>query len=201
MRGDVMTGTDEVTEQGFEYWFNSGKKAPNRMPAATPDSIYRVTASGQVMTAVLEDLAYSTTYTCRAYAVAGGKTYYGEEVQFLTPEDPRPIYTLTVSAEENGSVNADVSGQYREGEQVTLTATPSEGYLFKEWSDGATDNPYTITITGDTTLTAIFKVIPSGIEEVDGSRCTMHDAKFIRNGVLYILRDGVTYDAQGMRVE
>ena len=155
------------------------------------------------MTAVLEDLAYSTTYTCRAYAVAGGKTYYGEEVQFLTPEDPRPIYTLSVIAGENGSVNTDVSGQYREGETITLTATPDEGYQFDQWSDGTTENPYVLTITGDTTLTATFKVIPTGIEDVwkKNTGTDMDNSKFLRNGILYILRDGKTYDAQGMLIK
>ncbi len=200
VRGYVMTGTDDVTEQGFEYWFN-GKKAPRRMPSATPDSIYRVLASGQVMTAVLEDLAYSTTYTCRAYAIAGGETYYGEEVQFLTPEDPRPIYTLTVFADENGSVNETVAGQYREGERVTLTATPDEGYQFKEWSDGTTDNPYTITIMSDTTLTATFEELPTALDEVtDSQKSQVESQKFIRNGILYIRRNGKTYDAQGRKL-
>ncbi len=197
VRGYVMTGTDDVTEQGFEYWFKGGQKAPHRAPAATPDSIYRVTASGQVMSAVLEDLAYSSTYTCRAYAIAGGKTYYGEEVQFLTPEDPRPIYTLTVIAGENGSVNAEVSGQYREGEQVTLTATPNVGYLFEQWSDGNTENPYILTIMQDTEIMATFKEVLSGWQDIhSGIKAT----KFLHNGNLIIERNGIKYTATGQKV-
>ncbi len=198
VRGYVMTGTDDVTEQGFEYWFNSGKKAPNRASAATADSVYRVTASGQVMTAVLEDLAYSTTYTCRAYAIAGGKTYYGEEVQFLTPEDPRPIYTLTVLAGENGNVNVVVSGQYREGEKITLKATPNEGYLFDQWSDGSTENPYIFTIMQDTEITATFK--ENAGTELKNILPTTTATKYLRNGQLIINRNGQHYSAMGERV-
>lgn len=198
MRGYVMTGTDDVTEQGFEYWFK-GAKAPRRVASATPDSVYRVQASGQVMTAVLEDLAYSTTYTCRAYAVAGGKTYYGEEVQFLTPEDPRPIYTLYVMAGENGSVNTDVSGQYREGETVTLTATAEQGFRFMQWSDGNTDNPRQLTITANTELMAFFE-LADGLEwlTVDNARCTVR--KMIIDNQLFIFRGDKIYNAAGVEL-
>ncbi len=197
VRGYVMTGTDDVTEQGFEYWFKGGQKAPHRAPTATADSVYRVTASGQVMTAVLEDLAYSSTYTCRAYAIAGGKTYYGEEVQFLTPEDPRPIYTLTVIAGENGSVNTEVSGKYREGEQVTLTATPNVGYLFEQWSDGNTENPYILTIMQDTEITATFKQAESGLTNLHNN---IKATKYFHNGNLIIERNGIKYTATGQKV-
>ncbi len=198
VRGYVMTGTDDVTEQGFEYWFHGGQKVPHRVPTATADSVYRVTASGQVMTAVLEGLAYGSTYTCRAYAIAGGKTYYGEEVQFLTPEDPRPIYTLTVLAGENGSVNAEVSGQYREGEQVTLTATPNAGYQFEQWSDGSTDNPYIFTLLQDTEITASFKVVLSGWQEIHSR---VEASKYFHNGNLIIEQNGIKYTPAGQKVK
>ena len=48
--------------------------------------------------------------------------------------EPTPTYTVTVSAEpaEGGTVTADpTSGT--EGTEISLTATPNEGYSFKEW--------------------------------------------------------------------
>ena len=48
--------------------------------------------------------------------------------------EPTPSYTVTVSAEpaEGGSASADpTSGA--EGTEITLTATPNEGYSFLEW--------------------------------------------------------------------
>jgi len=38
----------------------------------------------------------------------------------------------------------------------TLAAFPNRGNYFVQWSDGVTDNPRTITLTQDTTITAIF---------------------------------------------
>ena len=48
--------------------------------------------------------------------------------------EPTPTYTVTVSAEpaEGGSASADpTSGT--EGTEISLTATPNEGYAFQEW--------------------------------------------------------------------
>ncbi|MGM9818180.1 MAG: hypothetical protein ACI30B_04270, partial [Paludibacteraceae bacterium] len=76
------------------------------------------------------------------------------------PKDPTDIplvYTLTVlsSNEEMGTVTG--GGSYEAGTEVTLTATPtSEGYAFVKWSDENTDNPRTLTVTGNSELTAIF---------------------------------------------
>ena len=64
------------------------------------------------------------------------------------------VYTLTVTAGEHGTVSG--SGDYEHGSEATLTATADEGYHFSQWSDGSTDNPYTITLTADLTLTATF---------------------------------------------
>ena len=38
------------------------------------------------------------------------------------------------------------AGEYEEGTEVTLTATPSEGYRFTGWSDGSTEESITITL-------------------------------------------------------
>lgn len=39
---------------------------------------------------------------------------------------------------------------------ATITATPLEGYRFTHWNDGNSDNPRTVTVTSDTSFTAIF---------------------------------------------
>lgn len=64
-------------------------------------------------------------------------------------------YTLAVGSEEGGSVSSE-GGEYEEGTEVTLTATPDQGYQFTGWSNGLTDNPLTITINANTTITASF---------------------------------------------
>ena len=73
------------------------------------------------------------------------------------PEPPAPTqYTLTVTAGEGGSVTT--GGTYDEGTDVTVTATPSEGYEFVGWEGlDETSAELTITLNSDVSLTAIFE--------------------------------------------
>ncbi len=69
-------------------------------------------------------------------------------------------YTLTVQIEGQGSVEPS-GGTYEEGEQVSLKATPAEGWYFAGWSGDASGEQAstTITIVGDTTVTARFEAL------------------------------------------
>lgn len=64
-------------------------------------------------------------------------------------------YTVTVNTDGNGTVTG--GGTYEYGKSVTLIATPSTGYKFVKWSDGNTNNPRTVTVTGAATYTAQFE--------------------------------------------
>ena len=76
-------------------------------------------------------------------------------------------YNVSASADAGGSASVSPSGSVAEGTSVTFTATPNSGYVFSKWSDNSTDNPHTVTITGDLTLTAQFtaNATPSGDDE------------------------------------
>lgn len=75
-------------------------------------------------------------------------TYEYEETAYF-------VVSTAVTPEVSGSVSG--GGTYEEGKTVTLTAKPNDGYVFKQWSDGNTDNPRTVTVTGDVTYTAEFE--------------------------------------------
>jgi uncharacterized repeat protein (TIGR02543 family) len=69
------------------------------------------------------------------------------------------VFPLTVNIVGSGSVtkNPDTP-EYLFAEVVTLTATTKPGWTFTGWSGGATgtNNPLTVTITGNTSITANF---------------------------------------------
>ena len=68
-------------------------------------------------------------------------------------------YDLTVNTTGNGSVTRNpAGGNYQEGTDVTLTATPDAGWEFAGWSGdlSGTTNPATITMDSDKTVTATF---------------------------------------------
>ena len=62
--------------------------------------------------------------------------------------------TTTSSHAERGTTQGDTTVNYLD--QVTITATPIYGYHFVQWSDGNTDNPRVVQVTGDKTYTAYF---------------------------------------------
>jgi uncharacterized repeat protein (TIGR02543 family) len=86
------------------------------------------------------------------------------ESDTLTIQD---VYTLTLNIVGNGSVikSPDQSG-YVYGDSVILTAEPDSGWAFNGWSDDMTgeENPDTLVITGNMTVTATFEEI-TGVNE------------------------------------
>ena len=77
------------------------------------------------------------------------------------------VYTISTEA-VNGTVTG--AGVYEEGATVTLTATPADGYNFKNWTvsgaEVSAENPYIFTATADVTVTANFEEIPVEYETV-----------------------------------
>ena len=77
------------------------------------------------------------------------------------PAAPTPVvvqYTLTVTAGEGGSVTN--GGTFDEGTEVTITATPNEGYEFVGWEGSDSDSSsLNITINGNESLSASFQKI------------------------------------------
>lgn len=133
VRGYVLAGTDNITEQGFEYWETSGPATAARMtksvlPAAKAADKSVVLATGQVMQVVLDGLKPQTTYTYRAFVRTEGGTTYGEEQTFTT-DVPTGI----------GAVQADkatpqVTGYYDlSGRRLT---SKQRGVVIERYSDG-----------------------------------------------------------------
>ena len=68
-------------------------------------------------------------------------------------------YALTVSAGDGGSVST-TGGIFYEGTQVSITATPDNGYSFLGWSNGFVDNPITLNINTNIQINANFEELP-----------------------------------------
>jgi len=68
-------------------------------------------------------------------------------------------YTITVQPNDANFGSTTGGGSFQYGEQKQISATPNACYKFKEWDDGNTDNPRTITVTETTTYIATFELI------------------------------------------
>ena len=64
-------------------------------------------------------------------------------------------YTLTVSAGDGGAVSS-TGGTYTSGESVSITATANSEYVFSGWSNGSTENPLSVTMNSNQTISASF---------------------------------------------
>ena len=89
--GYAQRGSDEIAEEGFEYWEESGNTsdAPLHAPAYAniPDNAMKVLADGTLMQAQLTGLTPNSTYGYVAFVrTTKGKTYYGVVRQFTTGE-------------------------------------------------------------------------------------------------------------------
>lgn len=85
--GFIIAGSDDIKEQGFEYWKRDDAYTTAKHTTATTDdnTHQTVVATGQRMSAVLQNLEPSTTYIVRAYVTTEHGTTYGEEQIFSTP--------------------------------------------------------------------------------------------------------------------
>ena len=102
-------------------------------------------------------------------------------------------FTITVAG-EHGTVTG--AGTYDYGKKVTLTATADDGYEFKQWSDGNTDNPRAVEVTKDATYTAVFeKKVETATETVE--QAPVQAVKRIEDGRVVIYINGKKYNAVG----
>ena len=90
------------------------------------------------------------------------------DVTILEEPTPEPVkYTVTVTA-ENGTVEG--AGEYEEGTEITLTATPNDGYEFVNWTENevevSTDAEYTFAVLANRALVANFKKAAPATETV-----------------------------------
>ena len=132
--------------------------------------------------------------TKEAYSAAKGWNLFTNYKEQLTT-----IVTITSQDESKGTITITKQATSCEDNECTFVATPKADYCFVQWSDGNTDNPRTIMVTEDMTLTAKFEATSvDAIEEVtDNQPATTQ--KIVHDGQVYILRDGKIYTVVGQR--
>lgn len=163
VNGDNGTLTADGVTSGSTV--NSGTKVTF---TATPSKGYAVEGwySDAECTKKIESAGTNKTYTV---TVNADTNVY---VKFHTAE----TYTVTFNSSDetygtvsatNGTTPLTSPATVTEGDTVTFTAKPKDGYALSSWtvndaSVSSTTNPYTITVNNNTTVTANFKVEDSG---------------------------------------
>jgi hypothetical protein len=133
------------------------------------------------------DYDYNTTVTLTANTAVGGWSFTGwsgdvscpgtgtcavnmTANKSVTASFTYHDYTLTVTSAHGTVVKNPDQPRYFEGDVVQLTAIPATGWTFSGWSGGLTglDNPGSVTIHGNTAVTANYSTIPILMSPVSG---------------------------------
>ena len=85
-------------------------------------------------------------------------TVGSSESLFANFEPAINTFTLTLIESENGQIDGN-AGTYNENTEVTLTASPNNGFEFDSWSTGSTDNPLILNINSNLEISANFSEI------------------------------------------
>lgn len=101
-------------------------------------------------------------------------------------------HTVTVAPNNILYGTTEGGGERDYGQPITLTATAYSGYQFVRWSNGATYNPYTFAVTGDTSLVALFYPVDSVFNIVVTADLTMGS---VQGGGIYGYGDTVVLTA------
>ena len=89
-----------------------------------------------------------------------------EDAEYVASFSQNPVETYTVTVlfdESEGFILG--AGTYNAGAIASIAAIPADGFYFKKWSDGSTDNPKEVVVDHDIVLAAFFE--GTGVDEAD----------------------------------
>ena len=205
----ILTATPKEG-YGFVKWSDDNTENPRKVVVSKDSTftaifgkLYTVTASAndKIMGIVLGTGEYGEgseiTLTAKANEgyhfvkwsdgnIENPRTIVVTEGLTLSAEFAINQYEVNVSADKNGTVKG--GGMYNYGEEAIIEAIANKGYHFVKWSDGNTENPRTIVITEDLTLTAEFALDETPVEDTEESSVIV----YVHDGMVYV--EGVEED-------
>ena len=155
---DLKTVTigNSVKSIGDKAFYHCSSLEHVTSKAVTPPQIWAMTFDDYAMT---------------LYVPAGCKPKYAEAEYWNNFTDIREtgvtLHTVTANATDETMGYVIGAGEYPQGSTATLVAVPFGQNYFVRWNDGNTDNPRTITVTGDMTFTAEFAPAGSAVETLE----------------------------------
>ena len=132
--------------------------------ALNDNAMGRATGAGEYKEGVTATFIATPNYGYRFLNwTYGGETSTNNPLELIVESDLtitanfEPIqYTISAPTNDENKGTVTGAGTYSYGTEVTLTATPKDGYKLLYWSDRSTENPRIITMTKNEALSAYF---------------------------------------------
>jgi len=124
------------------------------------DAEFNLVATRSAQAAVLKAIKEGKTNVDISAPITPGNPGGSPTPGGTTGQPKKRTLTVRSANESQGSVSG--GGTFDEGSTQTVRATPKSGFAFDKWSDGSTQNPRTVKLTSDLTLTASFKTATTG---------------------------------------
>ena len=116
--------------------------------------------SNAVVPPAIGNAVFPYANTCNVTVPCGSlEAYMASSWNIYFPSRITEVLSFDLSVAANNDSFGSVSVETLSCNVRTLTATPSSCKSFVAWNDGNTDNPRTVTITSDTSFTAIFESV------------------------------------------
>ena len=100
----------------------------------------------------------------QSFASPTGATETGHSGNGYVRITPVAFYMVTVVSEDAAKGTVSGGGQYENGAQATVSASPATGYKLSGWYENgvqvSTDKSYSFTVNGNRSLTARFEEVP-----------------------------------------
>lgn len=157
LRMGYGTYTDITTDADSTNYYSSNYTAISRTSSMVFTEYAENSPSNLFFNAAAEDFTINDPNFV-------GKNTAGDPRWFPAEVTAPVTLSTAVSPVNSGSVTPS-SATVNSGSSLMVTATNNFGYSFKEWRDGdtnnllSTDNPYTFTISANTSLVAIYDVL------------------------------------------
>lgn len=134
VKGYALSGSDDVTVQGFKYWKSEGSGSNRVSSTDIPSNAKTIEASGTVMEVSLSDLDYDSSYNYVVFATTSKGTYYGEIKTFKTANAPTGIDTIKMDNASTDGVH-EIARFNMQGRRIAI---PEKGINIVKMSDGTT---------------------------------------------------------------
>ena len=184
----------ELDKETYNYGTTPIYKGSEPTRPATAQYEYTFKGWTPEVVAVSKDATYTAVFeqTLRSYTITFvvGPVNYPVTVEYGTPMNAL-MAGLWAEAQAEYGFTQDIEGNYQYSDGINI-------YTFTGW-----DKEIPETVTGEAEYTATYTttpVTPTDIDQMSTVNSQL-STKILRNGQLYILRDGILYNAQGARVE